>query len=268
MRSIISLAARHWREHWLREVLCLLAVAAVTALLYAGNLSNSGSVSVAGVARQLGKIRYDIVLLWIAVTAVYTLVTAFRGYGDARRCYATLLLPDEVCVGVAAHDDHVPAGGAGCNMVCRCGGRQVDDTRAPHVGGGGGECVDAVGCRDGRGRAAELYTLQYISCRVVQRCGDVSAVGPSACRGGGDGGGRTGCGACLPVGSEMCIRDRRTALYPFVWVEMERGYAVTWSMPVSWCSRMAGYAISYVWYAALPVAVYVLSYLKFKEREI
>ena len=93
LRSIISLAARHWREHYLREALCLLAVAAVTALLYAGNLSNSGSVSVAGVARQLGNIRYAIVLLWIAVTAVYTLVTAFRGYGDARRCYATLLLP-------------------------------------------------------------------------------------------------------------------------------------------------------------------------------
>ena len=93
LRSIISLAARHWREHWLREVLCLLAVAAVTALLYAGNLSNSGSVSAAGAARQLGNIRYDVVLLWIAVTAVYTLVTAFRGYGDARRCYATLLLP-------------------------------------------------------------------------------------------------------------------------------------------------------------------------------
>ena len=90
MRSIISLAARHWREHCLREALCLLAVAAVTALLYAGNLSNSGSVSVAG---ALGNIRYDVVLLWIAVTAVYTLVTAFRGYGDARRCYATLLLP-------------------------------------------------------------------------------------------------------------------------------------------------------------------------------
>ena len=93
LRSIISLAARHWREHYLREALCLLAVAAVTALLYAGNLSNSGSVSVAGVARQLGNIRYAIVLLWIAVTAVYTRVTAFRGYGDARRCYATLLLP-------------------------------------------------------------------------------------------------------------------------------------------------------------------------------
>lgn len=60
----------------------------------------------------------------------------------------------------------------------------------------------------------------------------------------------------------------RATLYPFVWVGMEYDYAVTWSMPVSWCSRMAGYAISYVWYAALPLAVYVLSYLKFKEREI
>lgn len=42
LRSIASLAARHWREYWLREALCLLAVAAVTALLYAGNLSDLG----------------------------------------------------------------------------------------------------------------------------------------------------------------------------------------------------------------------------------
>ena len=74
--------------------------------------------------------------------------------------------------------------------------------------------------------------------------------------------------AALAVALTFPWSTERTALYPFVWVEMERGYAVTWSMPVSWCSRMAGYAISYVWYAALPVAVYVLSYLKFKEREI
>ena len=93
MRSSISLAARHGREHYLREALCLLAVAAVTALLYAGNLSNSGSVSVARVATPLGNIRSRIVLWWIAVAAAYTLLTAFRGYGDARRCYATLLLP-------------------------------------------------------------------------------------------------------------------------------------------------------------------------------
>lgn len=83
LRSIASLAARHWREYWLRETLCLLAVAAVTALLYAGNLSDMGPVSAAVAAKQLGNIRYAVVLLWIAVTAVYTLATAFRGYGDA-----------------------------------------------------------------------------------------------------------------------------------------------------------------------------------------
>ena len=85
LRSIVSLAALHWREHWLREVLFLLVVTAVTALVYAANLD---SVSVAGAAKQLGNTRYAIVLLWIVATAAYTLLTAFRGYGDSRRCYA------------------------------------------------------------------------------------------------------------------------------------------------------------------------------------
>ena len=266
LRSIISLAARHWREHYLREALCLLAVAAVTALLYAGNLSNSGSVSVAGVARQLGNIRYDIVLLWIAVTAVYTLVTAFRGYGDARRCYATLLLP--ACSEAKYAWEWLRT------MV-------IFPLAALALIGG----VDAVTVRymaharpilaDVLGDAFSLWDaltatgepLNYIpyniylavwfnSAAMLVRSGLRPAVAVVTAV------------AALAVALTFPWSTERTALYPFVWVEMERGYAVTWSMPVSWCSRMAGYAISYVWYAALPVAVYVLSYLKFKEREI
>ena len=44
LRDIISLAVRHWRENWLRETLCLLIVAAVSAILYAGNVSDIRTV--------------------------------------------------------------------------------------------------------------------------------------------------------------------------------------------------------------------------------
>ena len=47
LRSIVFLAARHWREHWLRDLLCLLAIAAVAVLIYAGNLSGPGAASAA-----------------------------------------------------------------------------------------------------------------------------------------------------------------------------------------------------------------------------
>lgn len=266
MRSIISLAARHWREHWLREVLCLLAVAAVTALLYAGNLSNSGSVSVAGVARQLGNIRYDIVLLWIAVTAVYTLVTAFRGYGDARRCYATLLLP--ACSGAKYAWEWLrtmiifPAAA----LALIWGVDAVTVRYMAHARPILADVLDdAFSLWDALTATGE--PLNYIpyniylavwfnSAAMLVRSGLRPAVAVVTAV------------AALAVALTFPWSTERTALYPFVWVEMERVYAVTWSMPVSWCSRMASYAISYVWYAALPVAVYVLSYLKFKEREI
>lgn len=263
LRSIISLAARHWREHCLREALCLLAVAAVTALLYAGNLSNSGSVSVAG---ALGNIRYDIVLWWIAVTAAYTLLTAFHGYGDARRCYATLLLP--ACSGAKYAWEWLrtmvifPLAA----LALIWGVDAVTVRYMAHARPILADVLDdAFSLWDALTATGE--PLNYIpyniylavwfnSAAMLVRSGLRPAVAVVTAV------------AALAVALTFPWSTERTALYPFVWVEMERGYAVTWSMPVSWCSRMAGYAISYVWYAALPVAVYVLSYLKFKEREI
>lgn len=266
LRSIISLAARHWREHWLRDLLCLLAIAAVAVLIYAGNLSGPGAASAARVATQLGNIRYSIVLWWIAVTAAYTLLTAFHGYGDARRCYATLLLP--ACSGAKYAWEWlrtmimfplaalaviwcVDAAVVRWMIHLRPVLAEVEESASTLW-----DTVTAVG--------EPLNYIPYNIYLVVW----FNAVAMLA---------RSGLRPAVAVVTAVVAlaavlvfpwSTERTALYPFVWVEMERGYAVTWSMPVSWCSRMAGYAISYVWYAALPVAVYVLSYLKFKEREI
>lgn len=266
LRSIISLAARHWREHWLRDLLCLLAIAAVAVLIYAGNLSGPGAASAARVATQLGNIRYSIVLWWIAVTAAYTLLTAFHGYGDARRCYATLLLP--ACSGakyawewlrtmiifpvsalalIWAVDALVVKWMVSAWPVLA---EISDDT------GSLWDFVTAVG-EPLNYIPYNIYLVVWLNAAaMLVRSGlrPVVAVVTAV--------------AALAAVLVFPWAGERSALYPFVWVEMERSHAVTWSMPVSWCSRMAGYAISYVWYAALPVAVYVLSYLKFKEREI
>lgn len=266
LRSIIYLAACHWREHWLREVLCLLAIAAVAVLIYAGNLSGPGAASAARVATQLGNIRYSIVLWWIAVTAAYTLLTAFHGYGDTRRCYATLLLPacseakyawewlrtmvifplaalaliwgvDAVTVRYMAHARPILAD-------------VLDDAFSLW------DALTATGEPLNYIPYNIYLAVWFNSAAMLVRSGLRPAVAVATAV------------AALAVALTFPWSTERTALYPFVWVELERGYAVTWSMPVSWCSRMAGYAISYVWYAALPVAAYVLSYLKFKEREI
>ena len=266
LRSIVSLAARHWREYWLRETLCLLAVAAVTALLYAGNLENSGSVSVAVAARQLGNIRYAVVMLWIAVTAVYTLVTAFRGYGDARRCYATLLLP--ACSGAKYAWEWlrtmvlfpvatlaliwgVDALAVRWMVSARPVLADISDAVGPlwDFVAATGEPLNYI--------PYNIYLVVWFNAAaLLVRSGLRPAVAAATAV------------AALAVVLTFPWSSERAALYPFVWVELERSHAVTWSMPVSWCSRMVGYAISYVWYAALPLAVYVLSYLKFKEREI
>lgn len=266
LRSIIYLAACHWREHWLREVLCLLAVAAVTALLYAGNLENSGSVSAAVAARQLGNIRYAVVLLWIAMTALYTLVTAFRGYGDARRCYATLLLP--ACSGAKYAWEWLrtmllfPVAALALIWVVDALAVRWMVSARPVLA----EILDdAAPLRDLVAAVGEplnyipynIYLVVWFNAAaMLVRSGLRPAVAVATAV------------AALAAVLAFPWSSERAALYPFVWVEFERSHAVTWSMPVSWCSRMAGYAISYVWYAALPVAVYVLSYLKFKEREI
>lgn len=266
LRSIISLAARHWREHWLRDLLCLLAIAAVAVLIYAGNLSGPGAASAARVATQLGNIRYSIVLWWIAVTAAYTLLTAFHGYGYARRCYATLLLP--ACSGakyawewlrtmiifpvsalalIWAVDALVVKWMVSAWPVLA---EISDDT------GSLWDFVTAVG-EPLNYIPYNIYLVVWFNAvAMLVRSGLRPVVAVV-----------TAVAALAAVLVFPCAGER-SALYPFVWVEMERSHAVTWSMPVSWCSRMAGYAISYVWYAALPVAVYVLSYLKFKEREI
>ena len=263
LRSIIYLAACHWREHWLREVLCLLAVAAVTALLYAGNLSSSGSVSAAVVARQLGNIRYAVVLWWIAVTAAYTLLTAFHGYGDTR---PTLLLP--ACSEAKYAWEWLrtmvifPLAALALIWVADALAVRWMVSARPvlaEILGDAGPLWDFV--------AAVGEPLNYIpyniylvvwfnAAAMLVRSGLRPAVAAATAV------------AALAAVLVFPWAGERSALYPFVWVEIERSHAVTWSMPVSWCSRMAGYAICYVWYAALPAAVYVLSYLKFKEREI
>lgn len=266
LRSIVSLAALYWREHWLREVLCLLAVAAVAALIYAGNLSDSGSVSAAGVARQLGNIRYAIVLLWIVVTAVYTLVTVFRGYGDARRCYATLLLP--ACSESKYAWEWLrtmvifPMAALALIWVVDALAVKWMVSARPllaevsHDVSSLWDYVTAVGEPLNYIPYNIYLVVWFNAAAILVRSGLRPAVAVVT--------------AVVALAMVLAFpwSSERSVLYPFVWVEMEQGYAVTWSMPMSWCSRMAGYAISYVWYAALPLAVYVLSYLKFKEREI
>lgn len=266
LRSILFLAERHWREHWLRDMLCLLIVAAMTALLYAGNLSGLGSVSGARVVTQLSNMRYGVILWWIVVTAVYTLFTAFRGYGYARRCYATLLLPacrEAKYVWVWIHTMvifplaalvviwGVDTLAVKCMVhACPMLAEFFDDT---------GSLWNVV--------IATSEPLNYIPYNIYLVVW-FNAVAMLV---------RSGLRPAVAVVTALVAlamvltfpwSSERATLYPFVWVEMGRDYAVTWSMPMSWCSRMIGYAISYVWYAALPLAVYMLSYLKFKEREI
>lgn len=263
LKSIVFLAARYLREHWMRDLLCLLAVAAVTVLFYVGDLS---SLPARRVPAYLGDLRSGMMVWWIVVSTVYALFTAFYGYGDPSRCYATLLLPARgeekyawewlrtlvifpslvllIIIGTDALAVHWlvqarPLLADKIDDVCSLWQRVVAT----------GEPLNYI--------PYNIYLLVWLnSAALLARSGI-----------------RTWAAMLTIVVALAAVltfpwSSERSLLYPFVWVEMEHAYAVSWTMPVSWCSRMAGYVISYVWYAALPVTVYVLSYLKFKEREI
>lgn len=266
LRSIVCLAAQHWREHWLRDMLYLLTVATVTVLLYAGNLSGLGSVSGSYLVTQLDNIRYGIILWWITITTVYTLFTAFHGYGNTRRCYATLLLPacrEAKYLYVWIHTMFLFPFAAlvviwGIDTLaveCMLNTRPMLTDTFNDIGSLWNVVI------------ATNEPLNYIPYNIylVVWFNAVAMLVRSGLR-------PAVAVATILVALAMTLMfpwsSEGATLYPFVWLKMSRDYAVTWSMPMSWCSRIIGYTISYVWYAALPFAVYILSYLKFKERDI
>lgn len=57
--------------------------------------------------------------------------------------------------------------------------------------------------------------------------------------------------------------------WPFVATDyVDDLWTGSWRSRVSWCSCTTGYALSYIWYAALPIAIYAAAYFKFKERRM
>lgn len=272
LRDIISLAVRHWRENWLRETLCLLIVAAVSAILYAGNVSDIRTVSESRIVMQLSNLRNGIILWWIIATAVYTLFTAFHGYSNIHRCYATLLLPACRKAKYAWELLRTIVIFPLATLVLIWGIDTLAIKYMVHVRpmltdifGDTGSLWDII--------IATGEPLNYIPCIIylVVWFNSVAMLVRSGLR-------PTVATATVIAALAMVLTfpwlSERAILYPFIWVDIERafpigsGFPVELWMPMSWCSRMTGYVISYVWYAALPLAVYVLSYLKFKEREI
>lgn len=272
LRGIISLAARHWHEYWLREMLYLLVVAAVTAILYTGNVSDISMVSKLRIVTQMSNLRHGIILWWIVATAIYTLFTAFHGYSNTHRCYATLLLPTcckakygwELLRTLFIFPLATLALIWGIDTLAIKYMMHVLPTLTD-IFEDTGSLWDII--------IATGEPLNYIPCIIylVVWFNAVAMLVRSGLR-------PTVATATVVVALAMVLTfpwlSERAILYPFIWVNIERafpiggGFPVELWMPISWCPRMTGYVISYVWYAALPLAVYVLSYLKFKEREI
>ena len=194
------------------------------------------------------------------------LLTAFSGYGDSRRCYASLLLP--ACnkskyawewlrtlvifpVAMLTLIWFVDELAVKWMLPAQPMLTEISDNAGPLW-----DFVAAVGEPLNYIPYNIYLVVWFNAAAMLVRSGLRPAVAVVAAV------------AALAMVLTFQWSSVRATLYPFVWVEMEYGDAVTWSMPVTWCSRMTGYAISYVWYATLPLAIYVLSYLKFKEREI
>lgn len=260
LRDIRNLAAQYVREHWMRDLMVLVAFAAVVAMRYI-SIDPGSVVYAARLGNMIERARNMCVYLWVGTAVVYSLCTLFGGYGDVRRCYASLLLPAGTGAKFAWETARTllvfPAVALGVLYAFDACYMYFITTRFPDavkllvsltpVGG----CVTA---------AAEplnyipvaLYALVWMhSVAVLARSGmnRIAAVAMVL--------------AALFVSGVYGMRH-----YPFVAMDYADYGAVQWRSRVSWCPVTTGYALSYIWYGAMPAALYVAAYFKFKERKL
>lgn len=262
LRDIRNLAAQYLREHILRDMVAAAAFAAVTAMLYLSRVEIGSTVHAVRLGTTIEGTRNLCVYLWVGAATVYALCTMFGGYGDARRSYAGLLLPASAEAKfsweIARTLVLFPAFTLGLwyafdawymHMII---GRIPDAERVIASLASAGDCVI---------RTSEplnyipvmLYALVWMHVAATMARSGIN---------------RT-AGAAIVIAAWFAAEIWGTRFYPFVAVDYGVDTAaVTWHSRVSWCSCTAGYALSYIWYAAMPITLYAAAYFKFKERRI
>lgn len=270
LRDIRNLALQHVREHWLRDLVMLFVFAVVVVTMYLSSIELGRNVYAGRLCMATEAVRERMSFLWIVAAISYSLFTLFGGYSDARRSYAGLLLPASprakfawelirtlvlfplaaLCLWYAFDWWYM-----GRVAAVWSGDRSVITSLRPITGylTAADEPLNYI--------PVVLYAMVWFhSVAVVVRSGmnRMTAVAVAV------------AAVILPALSFMdsypfvdtCYDARAAVLHDGIRSE------VLWRSRVSWCSCMTGYALSYLWYAAMPVAFYALAYFKFKERNI
>lgn len=259
LNDLKNLAAQSLREHGLRALLALLCFAGVVAACYALCIDDATSRTAVGAVAWS---RFYAARLWVAATAVYTLLTLFKGYGEARRCYATLLLP--------ASSEAKFAWEIGRTLVLFPAATLalwwLADTLALRYMTGTYpalaaqlDAADSLFVRiteaEGplRHAPAVLYALVWF--HAVATVARVGLPRPAA------------VGIALTLFVLSLIWG--TQHWPFVSSRfvfpLPGGY---WISRVGWCSRTAETLLVHAWYLLLPATIYLWSYYRFKERTL
>ncbi len=269
LRDIRNLASGYLREHWLRDTVILFMFMAVVAMWYMSRIELGNILYAVRLRGVVEGSREESACFWVLFTIIYSLVTLFSGYGDARRSYAGLLLPASAGAKFAWEMIRTlilfP-------LVALCLWWAFDSLYIGYITGLFSNTEGSViaSFRSiAKSLTATVEPLNYIPCILYALVWfhSVALVVRSGIN-------RLSVAVVIAAAAILiaCIDS-----YPFVGIDYVTkcracgngiGTSVLWSSRVSWCSVMTGRVLSYMWYAAMPVTFYALAYFKFKERRI
>ncbi len=276
LRDLYNLFFQYFRQYWMRDLLILLGFATFVPIIYllmldhvgASYLSSVGIYTNSKLMAEFGLIskginlsRNSIIYAWIATISLYSLLTLFNGYSNLRRSYATLLLPSKtfakfigeilrtlilfslITLGVWYIVDFVIINTFISNysdpvrFIDRLNPfyKYIFATSEPL------NYIPWV-----------LYTLVWCHCIAMIVKSGINRVMAIA---------------IALVGFTLTLIGP-FGRYPFIQIDYIYDKGIYWRSMISWCSSTTGYIISYIWYAALPIMIYVWNYFKLKERKI
>ncbi len=262
LRDIRNLAAQYAREHWLRDLVAAAAFVAVVAMLYFSRIEIGNTVYAVRLSGAIEGTRNLCVYLWVGAAVIYALCTLFGGYGDARRSYAALLLPASAGAKFAWETARTllifPAATLGlwyafdacymCFVIDRIPAAEETISSLASIW----DSVTAT--REPLNYIPFMsYALVWMHCVATLARSGINRV----------------AGAAMMLAAWFAAEMWGIERWPFVATDyVDDLWTGSWRSRVSWCSCTTGYALSYIWYAALPIAIYAAAYFKFKERRM
>lgn len=276
LKDIYNLFFQYFREHWLRDLLILLGFTTLVPMIYLFKLEEVGASYISSTdiltnrasmtefrlfLKWIDFARSSVIYAWIVAVAFYSLLTLFNGYGDIRRSYATLLLPSRTSAKFIWEVSRTLI----LFSLITLGLWYIVDmvfittfiSNYPNPT----ELIDKfnpfyeyiIATREPLNYIPYvLYTLVWCHCIAMIAKSNINRV----------------LAVIIALVGFALAAIGPFGSYPFVQIDYVYEKGIYWKSVISWSSCTMGYLISYIWYAVLPMMIYVWNYFKLKERRI